>query len=60
RSIGYEIIDDHMELLKAGIPTINIIDFDYPYYHTLQDTEDKCSSESLGIVGTLLLHLIYE
>ena len=59
-SQGYEMIDDHLELLKVGIPAIDIIDFDYPYYHTLQDTEDKCSPESLGTVGTLLLHLIYE
>jgi glutaminyl-peptide cyclotransferase len=59
-SPGYEMIDDHLELLKVGIPAIDIIDFDYPYYHTLQDTEDKCSPESLGTVGTLLLHLIYE
>ena len=60
RSVGYDIIDDHLSLLDVGIPTIDIIDFDYPYYHTLQDTEDKCSPQSLGIVGTLLLHLIYE
>ena len=60
RTIGIEVIDDHLELLNVGIPTIDIIDFDYPYYHTLEDTEDKCSPESLGIVGTLLLHLIYE
>jgi glutaminyl-peptide cyclotransferase len=60
RSLGYEMIDDHLELLKVGIPAVDIIDFDYPYYHTLEDTEDKCSPESLGIVGTLLLHLIYE
>jgi hypothetical protein len=58
--LGYQIIDDHLELLKVGIPAVNIIDFEYPYYHTLQDTEDKCSPESLGIVGTLLVHLIYE
>jgi hypothetical protein len=60
RAMGYQIIDDHLELLKVGIPAVNIIDFDYPYYHTLEDTEDKCSPESLGIVGTLLLHLIYD
>ncbi len=60
RSVGFEMTDDHLELLKVGIPAIDIIDFDYPYWHTLQDTEDKCSPESLGIVGTLLLHLIYE
>ena len=60
RSIGFEMIDDHLELLKVGIPAIDIIDFDYPYYHTLEDTEDKCSPESLEIIGTLLVHLIYE
>lgn len=60
RSLGPEMIDDHLELLKVGIPAVDIIDFDYPYYHTLEDTEDKCSPESLGIVGTLLVHLIYD
>ena len=60
RSPGPEMIDDHLELLRVGIPTVDLIDFDYPYWHTIQDTEDKCSPESLGIVGTLLLHLIYE
>ncbi len=58
--VGYEIIDDHLELLKVGIPAVDIIDFDYPYWHTLQDTEDKCNPESLWTVGTVLLHLIYE
>ena len=60
RSPGQQMIDDHLELLRVGIPAIDIIDFDYPYWHTLQDTEDKCSPESLGIIGTLLVHLIYE
>ncbi len=59
-SEGSEIIDDHLELIKVGIPVIDIIDFEYPYWHTLGDTEDKCSPESLGVVGTLLLSLIYE
>ena len=60
RRLGPEMIDDHLELLNVGIPTIDIIDFDYPHWHTLEDTEDKCSPESLGIVGTLVLHLIYD
>lgn len=57
---GPEVVDDHLRLLEVGIPAIVIIDFDYPYWHTLGDTPDKCSAESLGIVGTLLLHVIYE
>jgi len=59
-SVKYEIVDDHLELLKVGIPAVDIIDFDYPYWHTLQDTPDKCSPESLWTVGTVLLYLIYE
>jgi Zn-dependent M28 family amino/carboxypeptidase len=43
-----------MPFLQAGIPAIDIIDFDYPYWHTTQDTADKVSAESLGIVGTTL------
>ena len=59
-AVKYEIVDDHLELLKVGIPAVDIIDFDYPYWHTLQDTPDKCSPESLWAVGTVLLYLIYE
>ncbi len=57
--LGY-VEDDHLPLLKAGIPCIDIIDFDYPYWHTLQDTPDKCSAQSLGVVGRVLLQVIYE
>jgi len=60
RSSSYYMVDDHLELIKVGIPCVNIIDFNYPYWHTVEDTPDKCSSESLGIVGKLVLHLIYE
>jgi glutaminyl-peptide cyclotransferase len=57
--IGYSIIDDHVELINVGIQCIDIIDFDYPYWHTLQDTPDKCSPKSLGTIGKLLLELLY-
>jgi glutaminyl-peptide cyclotransferase len=57
---GYEVMDDHLELIKAGIPAVDIIDLDYPHWHTVQDTPDKCSPQSLQAVGTLVLHLIYE
>lgn len=55
----YAVMDDHVPLLEAGIRCINIIDFDYPYWHTTGDTPDKCSAESLDSVGTVLLHLVY-
>ncbi len=58
------IYDDHMPLNKVNIPAIDLIDFEYPdatnrYWHTLEDTPDKCSAESLEAVGTLLLHILY-
>ena len=61
---GAAIFDDHVPFLEAGIPAVNIIDFDYPdaqsaYWHTLADTPDKCSPESLAAVGTVITHLIY-
>lgn len=52
---GPQIDDDHLPISKAGLPTIDLIDFDYaPYWHTIDDTPDKCSPESLGKVGKLL------
>ena len=61
---GPEIYDDHLPFMEAGIPAIDIIDFDYPdrsnkYWHTLEDTADKCSPESLEAVGTVVAALIY-
>jgi hypothetical protein len=61
---GAEVSDDHLPLNEAGIPTINLIDFDYPdetnrYWHTMSDTPDKCSAASLEAVGTVLLDIIY-
>jgi glutaminyl-peptide cyclotransferase len=50
----YTMLDDHTPFLQAGIPAIDIIDFDYPYWHTTNDTVDKISAESLGVVGTTL------
>ncbi len=50
----YSMIDDHSPFLQAGIPAVDIIDFDYPYWHTLQDTADKVSAESLKVVGETL------
>lgn len=53
--IKYSMLDDHTPFLQAGIPAVDIIDFDYPYWHTTQDTPDKVSAESLKIVGETLL-----
>ena len=63
-SSGDDVMDDHVALNEVGIRAVDLIDFDYPnaqknYWHTMQDTPDKCSPESLSAVGTLLLHLLY-
>lgn len=50
----YSIIDDHLPFLRKGIPAVDIIDFDYPYWHTLGDTVDKVSADSLEQVGRVL------
>jgi hypothetical protein len=50
----YSMIDDHTPFLNQGIPAVDIIDFDYPYWHTPQDTLDKVSASSLESVGRTL------
>lgn len=60
RKLGYKVMDDHVPLIRAGIPMVNIIDFDYPHWHTLEDTVDKCSPKSLEVVGKLVVNIIYE
>ena len=58
--IKYTISDDHMPINQtARIPTIDLIDFDYAPWHTLDDTVDKCSADSLKAVGETLAELIY-
>ena len=47
----YSMLDDHTPFLKKGIPAVDIIDFDYPYWHTVDDTADKVSAKSLQEVG---------
>lgn len=50
----HSMLDDHTPFLEVGIPAVDIIDFDYPYWHTIQDTPDKVSAESLEAVGKTL------
>jgi hypothetical protein len=50
----YTIIDDHRPFLDKGIPAVDLIDFDYPYWHTIEDTLDKISAASLEAVGRTL------
>lgn len=58
--LGEAVYDDHIPFIEQKIPAINIVDFDYPYWHTIEDTPDKCSPESLAQVGQLLIQYIYQ
>jgi len=55
-----EIIDDHSPFNAVGIPTIDMIDFDFPPWHTAADTMDKLSAQSLQIVGAVTLYYLAE
>jgi len=54
-SYKYDLIDDHIPFINAGIKAVDIIDFDYPYFHTTHDTLDKISADSLKAVGDTIL-----
>ncbi len=54
--VAYAVIDDHIPFIEVGIPAIDIIDLDYSFWHTTQDTVDKVSPRSLEIVGQTLLN----
>lgn len=56
--LGRELIDDHAPLNAVGVPTIDVIDFDYPWWHTADDTMDKISAQSLQIVGSVALYYL--
>lgn len=47
--------DDHIPFVRAGVPSVDIIDLDYPYWHTADDNLDHVSARSLQIVGNVLL-----
>jgi len=57
-SVRHTLTDDHVALQKRGIHAIDVVDFDYPYWHTTEDTLDKVSAESLQIVGDVAVALV--
>ena len=52
------ISDDHTALNEIGIPAIDLIDFDFPAWHTSEDTIDKISAESLQTVGAVACYYL--
>jgi hypothetical protein len=59
---GTAIQDDHIPLLEKGLQVIDLIDFNYgpghSWWHTLEDTPDKCSAVSLKVVGDTVLEWV--
>ncbi|MBI4445142.1 MAG: M28 family peptidase [Acidobacteria bacterium] len=52
--------DDHLPFLEEGIAAVDIIDIDYAYWHTAEDTIDKLSAGNLQIVGSVVLESLSE
>lgn len=52
--VGRAVLDDHIPLNDSGIPAIDVIDFDYPYWHKAQDRPENCSPASLRQVGRVV------
>lgn len=50
----HSMLDDHSPFIQRGVPSVLMIDFDYPYWHTLQDTPDQVSPQSLERIGRTL------
>ena len=51
--------DDHLPFVKLGVPAVDVIDVDYPPWHTDDDTLDKISAQSLEVVGTVVTEVIH-
>ncbi len=56
--LKFSMLDDHTPFLQRGFPAVDVIDFNYPYWHTTADTADKVSPGSLKAVGDTILKWI--
>lgn len=52
------ITDDHLPLIEAGLKVIDVIDLDYAYHHSVEDTADKVSRTTLQVVGDVALAVL--
>ena len=57
--VRYTLTDDHVPLLDAGLPAVDVIDFDYPAWHTSRDLPDRCSAASLAEVARVACWIAY-
>jgi hypothetical protein len=62
-AVGQRIVDDHVPMIEAWLPTANLIDFTYGpgnrYWHTPEDTPERLSAATLGMVGEVVAELVY-
>jgi hypothetical protein len=62
-AVGQRLVDDHVPLIEAGLPTANVVDFSYGpgnrYWHTPEDTPERLSARTLEMVGEVVAELIY-
>lgn len=56
--VGDPIQDDHTPFLQAGVPAIDLIDFDFPQWHTREDDMDVVSAKSLDAVGETVVQML--
>ena len=56
--VGGAVSDDHTPFLEAGIPSINVIDFDFPQWHTIEDDMDVVSAQSLDATGETMVEML--
>lgn len=64
---NFNVGDDHVPFLQAGVPALNLIDFHFgsapglnDYWHTTEDTLDKLSPDSLELIGNITLRIVYD
>ena len=58
--VRHTLVDDHVPLLDAGLPAVDIIDFDYAAWHTTADTPEQVSAESLLEVSRVAAWIVYK
>ena len=54
------VYDDHVPFLQRGLPAVNLIDFDFPAWHTTGDLPAVCDPASLQQVGKLVVSLVWD
>jgi len=58
--VRYTLIDDHVPLLDAKLPAVDLIDFDYAAWHTSHDLPDQVSAASLAEVSRVAAWIVYK